>query len=577
MKNKTLKICFFILILIILNTILLAPMKKAGWWRNHEHHTYVIRLIAFQEALNEHGSPRWIGNMCAHRGSPMFTFYAPGLFYASTFFAKLGINEYDCLQLSILFFRFLGATAIFLFLFYAGFNIPSSFLGSLLFSIFPYQCTNIFVRGAFAEFAAMNTLPLVALFLLLTIKKDRRWAIGLIPSVAAVIFIHNITAMLAAFFCSGLILIWLPLAFRHKIIVKRFLALFAGAILGIGVSAFFWFPAISLKKYVNINIMYNPDFLSRYSRFLKIKDLFVRGEYFGMDFHFPLIFLFLLGVSIYCYFKIKRDNRSSNITSSEKDIFASKWWYAGAFIMSVITLCTSLRLTRIMFHIIPYLYHAQFPYRIFSILTSMTAIGAAHGIHHISRGIKFNKSALLAMAALSFIMVDFGLAEVRLFKDERKNLESIKNEFDKSYVDTVSLNEYTPACIDPDEARKVKMPPKGSEVTAGENKKIKVNGYTMKSGLIKFNVTSSKEVTLDIPHYWFPGWKAYMGEKELELTQNKNTGEMTLDFPGGKNVPITIRFADSEPVKKGKAISLASLILSGIWILSIVLTRKRQL
>ena len=577
MRKEHIRIAGLIFVILVFNVLLLHPMREVRWWKSHEGQSAISRLMAFTDALEENGTPRWNGWMCAHRGSPMFTFYAPGIFYISSVFIKLGFNEYCSIHIMIFIVRLAGGTAIFLTLIFLGLNRASALLGSLLFSVFPYQSTCLFTRGAFAELAAMNTVPLIALFTVITLKRHGYWAIGLAPAVWAVIYLHNITAMLTAIFCACLVLILIPLAFRTKEMAKRLLALFIGAILGVGLASPFWLTAISLKHHVNIESMFNSNLVPSHLYFLEIGDLFrlvpphlKHTNHFEMDFHFPLILCFFLLISIFEYLKscIKGDYRNRH--NIDSDVLSSPLWYGGALFMSLLTLLVSLKSTSFLFYKIPGLHYAQFPYRVFSILATMTTLGAAYGIYHVIKKIKYSDFFILPLVAFIVILLDFGLLQSRFVKDKNLDLESLRAEFDKSYVETVHINEYSPACIDPLKAHKTPIPPKGAEVTTNSNHDVTISVFTMRSGLITFNATSSQKVTLNIAHYWFPGWKAYSGNKELSLTQNKENGEMQLVFPGGTNVPISIEFRDSTPVKKGKTIATMSLLLLTLWLSLII-------
>jgi hypothetical protein len=85
-------------------------------------------------------------------------------------------------------------------------------------------------------------------------------------------------------------------------------------------------------------------------------------------------------------------------------------------------------------------------------------------------------------------------------------------------------------------------------------------------------ISSPKPFRATFHTFYFPGWKAYVDEEEVEITPTDCFGLVSFDVPSGEH-EITLRF-ESTPIRSfGEAISWASLF--ALFFLSIVRSRRR--
>lgn len=181
--------------------------------------------------------PFWAPNLYGGHGSPIFIYYAP-LFDATT--AALGLitgSVPSAAVAALMLFTLVGAWLMWRFVREIRPDVPAAAaIAVALFVLHPYLLADKWIRNANAEFAALCVLP--AVFHGAMTAKPRRafWLTAV--SIAALVLLHNLTALVATVLALGLS------AVVHR---RAATPVWLGAAAGIGLSAFFWFPAFALQ------------------------------------------------------------------------------------------------------------------------------------------------------------------------------------------------------------------------------------------------------------------------------------------------------------------------------------------
>lgn len=180
---------------------------------------------------------RWVPDLGYGYGYPIFNFYNPLPYYAGALGMFIGLDALMATKIMFI-FPIIGS----LFSMYLLARLALSKWGALAASIFylyaPYHGVQIYVRGSVAEYWAYAIVPLV----FYSIWKRKVMLAGV--SLAALIISHNLTAFMSIPFLIILFLFQLfkSLKSAHRI---SFLMPYAlSLILALGLSAFFWIPAV---------------------------------------------------------------------------------------------------------------------------------------------------------------------------------------------------------------------------------------------------------------------------------------------------------------------------------------------
>lgn len=248
---KFLKTLFPIFIIIILSYFAIAPFLKTGFFPMHDD-TQVARVFEMTKSLKSGMFPvRWVFDLGYGLGYPIFNFYAPLSYYFGAIFMLVGFNALLATKITMILGIILAG--IFMYLFTKELFGKTGGIVSALFYIYaPYHALDIYVRGDVAEFWAYAFIPLV-FFGLWKISKKGNWNFILITALgmAGITLSHNLTAMMASPFIILYTLILSIFLIRNRE-YKKIYYMILSLILGVAISAFYWFPALLEMKNTNV-------------------------------------------------------------------------------------------------------------------------------------------------------------------------------------------------------------------------------------------------------------------------------------------------------------------------------------
>lgn len=243
---------------------LCAPLCTHDFYASHELLSYPYRVMALHTSLAEGQIyARWFSDFAQGHGYPLLDFYAPLVFYLAEGFHLLGLGVLVALK-AVIFLIFWGAGLACYRLARDEFTRAASLVAAACYMSSGYLLTDIYVRGNLAEALAFVWLPL----LLWTTGRaaatgHRHWVAGVAVAVAVLTLTHNITAMLGV--PLGLLygLRWLRPDAWGKIV-----RLAGGYVLGLGMSSFFWIPAMLERRFVHLEWMLS-DYYDWHRNFIR--------------------------------------------------------------------------------------------------------------------------------------------------------------------------------------------------------------------------------------------------------------------------------------------------------------------
>ena len=253
-----------IILIAIASFFILQPLLHSGFFPIHDS-TQTARIHQMGKSLSEGQFPvRWVRDLGYGYGYPIFNFYAPLPYYVGAFINLIGFSYLAStkivMALAIVFSGFS--------MYWLGLGIFKSRWTAVCASVFymyaPYQALDLYVRGAVGEMWAMGFIPIVVLSttkLLIINKvqsskfKDQSFKYILIGSfaLAAIILSHTIAGMLTAFYlgvCIGIVGIY---SLLKKKTLSTLYVLLSTFLLALGLSAFFWLPAVAELRYTSVS------------------------------------------------------------------------------------------------------------------------------------------------------------------------------------------------------------------------------------------------------------------------------------------------------------------------------------
>jgi len=513
----------------------------------HDILSHIYRLANFSPSLFQGNLiPRWAGNLNLGYGHPVLMFLYPLSGYLGSIFTIFKLSFLNSVKLTFFITAPLSAWGMYLLIKQFTQNKKAAFLASLFYIFAPYHLVNLNVRAAIGEVLALAVFP----WLFLAIKRQKICLIAVLT--ALLILAHNATAILGFIFLGFYLVAKLK---QPKFISQTIFAL----ALGLGLSAFFWLPALVEGKYTLRQQLTNTaTYVSNYPTF---QELIYSPWGFGLSSHqgqaagFSLQIGYLhwiaaLIATIFCFRKTK--HRSLLIAAS-----ASFW--LSLFLMQPIS--------RPLIDKLPLVKNFQFPWRFLNLVVIATSIQA--GI----LAVYLNKKQIFF---ISIILVILSLPGWRIKGHYQLPTD---NQAFAQLPDYSPALEFTTPTTDTGESSPIwsirwqEQWPKGRvEVIDGEAE-VEINTWEFEYHRYQVNARTKTRI-LDNTLY-FPGWKIFIDQQELPLEavyfQDPNhRGLINFPVPAGDH-QIEVKFSNTRLRQISEIISLTTIIL----ILSLFIFRRK--
>lgn len=479
----------------------------------------VFRLNEFTECIGRGEIPcRWSDSMGKGYGYPLFNFYPPMIYVLSGLIHSLGFSLITSLNL-LMFATFLVAGWGMYGLVQAlTKRADLAFLGSILYTLYPFHATNVFIRGVYAENLAWSITPLIfwAIHSLLT-KGKTRW----LPYLFAFVFL---THLISSYLVAGLSLVW-TLALTHLGTQSLWLnlrKLLLSLLLGIGMASFFVVPAMVEKELVQAETL-TQGYYSYHNHFVSFAQLFTDytwvygASYFGtppeeMGFmvgHVHIISLTIL-LALGSYFGLKH-----------------KRFYLAVFltILTLATLLLSHQKSSFIYTLIPPLAYLQFPWRV---------------VAWAALPLTLSLSLLLALLPkkLSKILILIIFASLLLYSQPFFKPRQLDTYQDQDFV--------------------------SGELTANQQVSS-IYDYLPKTVSI-IPELYAKDSDFDIPIFYFPGWYAHLDQEPVEITASTPYGLITPVDPHIDPHSLTLTWRETPFRKAMNLVSLLTFIGYGVYL-----------
>lgn len=234
MKKLTVQKLFPFIIVALGALVTVAPLFGPGFIATDDGNWMIIRLSAFYQSFREGQFPvRFLGRLNYEYGYPVANFLYPGFMYAGSFIkAVTAISFVDTVKVLIGFSVVASSLLTYAWLRRFFRRLPALF-GAIGFLTTPYLAFDIYRRGSVGE---LFSFPWVALALY-AVEAGKKTLFA--AAVALLIVSHNSIALMMILFIIA-----------YLLVTKRGKKYAIPLGLGIGLSAFFWIPALHERKYV---------------------------------------------------------------------------------------------------------------------------------------------------------------------------------------------------------------------------------------------------------------------------------------------------------------------------------------
>jgi hypothetical protein len=559
------------------------------WQRIPDALIHLVRIYAVDAALGRgQGYPRWLGDLYLGYGYPLLNYYAPGLYYLGAGLHRLGLSVYASLQWAGVLAAAAGAAGAYALARALTRREDAARLAGAAYVLAPYPFyVNLYGRAAVPEALGLGLLPWLLLAGWRALYGPRR---GRVPTLAlagltaALLLTHNISAA----FGLTLATLWL---LAQPLVAGRppaggWRRLGAGVVLGLGLSAFFWLPAVLESGAVRLD-------LARTAMFDYRGGLFVPGRVPADELPFPVAVRapavqgFLDGV----YGAVARV--LPHELAVEQAVLAALaaagaaragrrgrpvwlWLLLGAGLWLLTTTWSAP-----IWAATPGLPLVQFPQRFNGPISLCVALAAAGGVAAAGAwrpGLRLGAALAVGLLALSAVAQRPYIAGPEPPHDvDARTLAG--EEIDRFGAGTTSGGEFLPRTVHweqnrPGQHRGLRLyddayPQAGWQ--AGLVRVLDGQGAAtavyQAPGWIAARVEAATPLRLAVHQLLFPGWRAYLDGQPVPVTAapdeggiDASLGFMVLEVPAGQH-HVEVRFAATPPRALGAALSLATLVL----------------
>lgn len=502
-----------------------------GFYPTHDGEYHIVRFYEFYKTLtNGDIYPRWAADLNNGHGAPLFTYVYPLPNYLAALLHSFGISFIDGYKLQMIVASVVGA--IFFYLWSRQFfKQYAAAATAIIYTFSPYHFVDIYIRGSIGEVWALALFPAflwtVTAFML-THKKY--FFLMSVLFTSAIIFSHNILALM--FFPLSVIYVVI-FGFSYRTEIKWYMLALV-FVLGLGISAVFWLPALFEKNLVNGLQIYGITLDS----FPELYQLLIPSWGSGFatgdlqnQISYQLGVVNILAVFLAtCIFFVRFFKKYR-----EKDILF--------FFLIIFYLCCLLMLSLSLeiWKIVPFMNYFQFPWRFLSLTILLSSFIA--GFISIVRG----GTVMLVILALLSIVVTYGYIRPAYY-------------FQRSDVYYLTKSNFIDGTNSPGNVfntiwfeRSYRKNPQKITVLKGSGvireKLIKPTKYIIA-------IDAKRDMSLQVNTAFFPGWVAYDGSKQISLREYR--GIMVFNLLKGKHT-INIVFKSTFLQNAGAVFSVFSL------------------
>ena len=242
MKNKTLK---YVILIIVSALITMLPMFLNEYTSGHDTKFHVANIESLEEQIRSGNSIKILGNMASNFG------YGTGLFYPPLPHISAALINFitNNTLTSIKFVYFIGLVISGITMFFLSKKLSNSdeigLLSAIIYMVFPYHISNIYIRDAQNESLLFAFLPIIINGLYELFKNNNRKKFYIL-FISGYVF-SMLTHLTMMVYFSVIVIIFM--IFKYKQTFKNIKSLIIASIFILGITSFFWMPLLEQKLF----------------------------------------------------------------------------------------------------------------------------------------------------------------------------------------------------------------------------------------------------------------------------------------------------------------------------------------
>ncbi len=524
----------FILTVLALCLVAIRPWMRLELVCSDDISLHLLRAVQL-EALLHQGVlySRWAPQMALGYGYPFYNFYAPLSYYIVAGFSLAGLGILRALFVTFALAPIGAALGMYL-LASDSFAPRSALIAAVAYAYAPYLAYDAYFRGNLAETFAW-VIPPFALWAVgrLAHYGTRRYLALVALSYAAILLTHNVFALI---FSPLLIAYGLTMAFAQPASarLRRLVASVVACLLGLGLAAFFWLPALIERAYVHSDRLLVPPVSVYWNNFINLCELLAPPQAIHPDLLNPSpmrglgLVPTLLGLPALVGIWRFRDHYRRIQT-----IFF-------VFALALYAWMTTSS-SRFVWDHLPLIEYVQFPWRLLgpAALCLAVLVGAAADLLPADwRGSLAAACAVLLLILGALFWLDprycpwgasFSTADTIVAFEHHTHI-----------IGTTTKGEYLPRQVELMPEREATTPLDPSSVPTGT---VVIERRDVPIGA-ELSITATRPFTATYNGFYYPGWQITIDGRSVPIAAEPLYGRITFGVPAGGH-HISIRFQET--------------------------------
>jgi len=311
---------------VLLTAVALSPLLRTDQPCTHDGGLHYFRIVAMRHALDDGlAVSRWVPDLAFGYGYPFFNYRAAASYVLGLLLYLTGLSLPQALN-AVYVVSLIAAAAGMYLLGRDLFGPKAGVVSAVAYVYAPYILIDALVRGNMPESVALALLPFILWsFRRLLLTGMIRYMFASVGSLAALWLSHNISSLLfTPFLVVYLLVVWLARRRRgHFIMVGVALAL------GVGLTAFFWVPAVLEQGDVQLHLSRTTRNNDYHFNFVDLSEVLASPEAVDtallnpplrIPLGFPLVIVAVLGTA-YSLWRW-RGTLASTVGGAEDDVVA---------------------------------------------------------------------------------------------------------------------------------------------------------------------------------------------------------------------------------------------------------------
>jgi len=537
----------------------LAPLFHPGFFPMHDDEQ-IVRLYELHQALSGgQFPPRWVGNLGFGYGYPFYNFYPPLVYYLGEIFYLLGFSLIASTKI-VMGLGFVLSGVFIYFLAKEFFGKVGGLVAAVFYIYAPYHSLDLYVRGALAEFYTFVFLPAVFWSTRRLIKeKSLKWVIINSLFLSCLLLSHNFIALILMPFYFAFVAFLLLFEKAKK---KAMLLVSASFVLFLGLTCYFWLPALAEKKYTLVDTILTRELANYKLHFVYLRQLWQSpwgygGSIYGLEDGLSfavgkphLILSFLAGIlGIYLLWKRKR----------------AGLFFVFCFLLFAFSLFMTSFHSQLIWDRLKPLWYLQFPWRFLIFAALFSSLLAGGMVGYLFNWLKKNQwwkwvAVMIPIAMTIVLSQDYFKPERYLEvndsdytseEDLKWRVSGLSFEFvPKGVATKLSDIDTTQLDITQEEIAK-----SSHQVLSGDLEVKEIKNLPHKK---IFETKGEGELRVNVYH--FPGWRAFIDKEEIKIKETGKLKLVTLDLPAGEH-QVEVVFANTPVRSLANIISLAAIAI----------------